>query len=323
MTLYRLLASVLAALILCLAPARGHADEIPPISATAIDLSPQFAQFGPPHALDPDSVDAAFANVRPLLAELSIIIVPSWLSGPLLQLREAKLSDFFLAIETRLTEAGARVAVADVNTAAGVAVNGARIRQMIAESERPVCLVTHSKGGLDALEALIHADAATLAKVRCWVALQAPFFGSPLADTADAPLVGSVGAFLLGLASGDRSSLADLRTDRRALYMAERVSSIENVVTRVRPLCVASYFDSSDPRFPHPPQLVATRYWMERRGQRNDSFVPTASSILPGCRYVILSNIDHTDTISTRLMGASPLDPGVLIRALFALALSP
>jgi hypothetical protein len=61
---------------------------------------------------------------------------------------------------------------------------------------------------------------------------------------------------------------------------------------------------------------------MERRGLRNDSLVPTGSSILPGCRYVVLENIDHTDTISTRLFGPSPLDPGVLIRALFALALS-
>jgi hypothetical protein len=103
--------------------------------------------------------------------------------------------------------------------------------------------------------------------------------------------------------------------------MAERMSGIETVVARARPLCVASFFDGSDPRFPHPPQLVATRYWMERLGQRNDSLVPTNSSILPGCRYVILSNIDHTDTISTRLIGPSPLDPGILIRALFALAL--
>lgn len=323
MTTRRILARALATLILCVAGGHAQADDIPPISPTAVDLSPQFARFGPPPSLNPQAVEAAFASVRPALAEMTVIIVPSWLSGALLTLRQAKLSDFFLSIESKLTEAGAHVVVADVNTAAGVAVNGARVRQMIASSERPVCLVTHSKGGLDALEALIRADPEVLAKVRCWVALQAPFYGSPLADTADAPVVGSVGAFLLTLASGDGNSLADLRTDRRAAYMGERSSSIENVVTRVRPLCVASFFDGSDPRFPHPPQLVATRYWMDRLGQRNDSLVPTNSSILPGCRYVVLPNIDHTDTISTRLLGPSPLDPGLLIRALFALALAP
>jgi hypothetical protein len=158
--------------MLCLAATHGHATEIPPVSSTTVDLTPQFARFGPPHALDAAAIDRAFESVQPNLAGLTIIIVPSWLSGPLLQLRQAKLSDFFLAIETRLTEAGAKVAVADVNTAAGVQVNGARIRHMITESERPVCLVTHSKGGLDTLEALVGADDATLAKVRCWVALQ-------------------------------------------------------------------------------------------------------------------------------------------------------
>jgi len=160
-----------------------------------------------------------------------------------------------------------------------------------------------------------------LAKIRCWVALQAPFYGSPLADTADAPVVGTVGAFLLTLASGDGNSLADLRTDLRADYMSRHSIAIAATVTRIRPLCVTSYFDRSDPRFPHPPQLIAARYIMERRGLRNHSLVRTDSAILPGCHYIVLQNIDHTDTISGRLIGPSPLDPGLLIQALFAIAL--
>jgi hypothetical protein len=259
--------------------------------------------------------------VQPRLAGLTVIIVPSWLSGPLLELRSVGMSDYFLAIEETLTKAGARVVTADVNTAAGVAVNGPRVRGLLQKIDGPICLLTHSKGGLDTLDALIGADEAVLVRVRCWVALQAPFYGSPLADTADAPVVGTVGALLLTLASGDGSSLSDLRTDLRADYMSRHSIAVAATVTRIRPLCVTSYFDGSDPRFPHPPQLLATRYLMERRGMRNDSLVPTDSAILPGCRYVMLQNIDHTDTISGRLIGPSPLDPGVLIRALFAIAL--
>jgi hypothetical protein len=260
--------------------------------------------------------------VQPQIAGLTVIVVPSWLSGPLLDLRTIGMSDYFLAIEQDLTRAGARVVVADVNTAAGVAVNGLRIRQLLRDTHGPICLLTHSKGGLDTLDALVGADDDVLGKIRCWVALQAPFFGSPLADTADAPVVGTVGAFLLTLASGDGRSLSDLRTDLRAEYMSRHSIAVAATVSRLRPLCVTSYFDGSDPRFSHPPQLMATRYLMEKRGMRNDSLVPTDSAILPGCRYIVLPNVDHTDTISGRLVGPSPLDPGLLIRALFAIALA-
>lgn len=285
------------------------------------DISERFARFGPPTALDEAAIKTAFAQVQPQLAGMTIVIVPSWLSGPLLDLRAIGMSDYFLAIENDLSKAGARVVTADVNTAAGIAVNGPRIRRLLQGSDGPICLLTHSKGGLDALEALIGADESVLRKVRCWIALQAPFYGSPLADTADAPVIGTVGAFLLTLASGDGNSLSDLRTDLRARYMREHAQAIATTVERVRILCVTSYFDGSDPRFPHPPQLQATRYLMERRGQRNDSLVPTDSAILPGCPHIVLPNIDHTDTISGRLVGPSPLDPGLLVRALLTIAL--
>jgi hypothetical protein len=309
----RVVLAVLA--LLCALPAAAQP------AGRGLDISERFAPFGTPTALDEAAIGAAFARVQPQVAGLTVIIVPSWLSGPLLDLRSVGTSDYFLSIDQALSKAGARVIVADVNTAAGVAVNGSQIRHLLQETEGPLCLVTHSKGGLDTLEALIGADEAVLARIRCWVALQAPFYGSPLADTADAPVVGTVGAFLLTLASGDGNSLSDLRTDLRAAYMSRHAISVAATVSRIRPLCVTSYFDGSDPRFPHPPQLMATRYLMEKRGLRNDSLVPTDSAIVPGCRFVVLQNIDHTDTISGRLIGPSPLDPGVLIRALFAIAL--
>ena len=53
----------LAALLLC-GPPPCAAAEIPPPSPTAVDLSLRFAHFGPPQALDVETVDSAFAGVR-------------------------------------------------------------------------------------------------------------------------------------------------------------------------------------------------------------------------------------------------------------------
>jgi hypothetical protein len=215
----------------------------------ARDISADFTRFGPPTALDEHAINEAFARARPKLAGLTVVIVPSWLSGPLLDLRAIGMSDYFLAIEKDLAKAGAQVVVADVNTAAGVGVNGPRIRHLLQEKDGPFCLLTHSKGGLDTLDALLGADPAVLDKIRCWIALQAPFYGSPLADTADAPVFGTVGAFLLTLASGDGNSLSDLRTDLRAQYMTENAARIAATLARVRTLCVTSYFGDSDRAF--------------------------------------------------------------------------
>lgn len=293
-------------------------------TAAGTDLTSRFMQFGSPQQLDATAIDQAFERVRPQLSGMTIIIVPSWLSGPLLQLRHVGGTEYFLAIERTLRETGATVIVADVNTAAGIAANGARVRALIEESGRPVCLLSHSKGGLDTLEALVEVDDATLAKVRCWIALQAPFFGSPLAETAaETPVIGASSALLLTLWAGDSRSLDDLRTDRRSAYMDERRERIARVLARVQTLCVASYVDGADTRYPLPLPLDRARRWMEQRGHRNDALVPTASSVLPGSRFIVLDNIDHTDTIAPRIPGPSPLDPAVLIRALFVVALEP
>src|SRR5690349_2915267 len=120
-----------------------------------IDISDRFA---PPTSLDEAAITTAFARVQPQVAGLTVIIVPSWLSGPLLDLRSVGMSDYFLAIDQALTKASARVIVADVNTAAGVAMNGPHIRHLLQESKEPICLLTHSKGGLDTLDALVGAD---------------------------------------------------------------------------------------------------------------------------------------------------------------------
>jgi hypothetical protein len=85
---------------------------------------------------------------------------------------------------------------------------------------KQITIVSHSKGGLDTLEALLRPEASDLLgdTVIGWVALQAPFYGSPVAD----PSPSSINAVLLGVFDGNGESLDDLKTSARATYMAAR-----------------------------------------------------------------------------------------------------
>lgn len=83
---------------------------------------------------------------------------------------------------------------------------------------KQVTIVSHSKGGLDTLDALLRAEARDLLgdTVVGWVALQAPFYGSPVAD----PAPSAINAVLLSALDGNGESLDDLKTEVRETYMA-------------------------------------------------------------------------------------------------------
>ena len=86
---------------------------------------------------------------------------------------------------------------------------------------KQIVIVSHSKGGLDTLDALLRPEASDLLgdTVVGWVALQAPFYGSPVADPA--PSV--INDVLLSALGGNGESLDDLKTAGRETYMAARV----------------------------------------------------------------------------------------------------
>ena len=110
------------------------------------------------------------------------------------------------------------------NSSESVEHNAAAILDYILQARvqrTQIVIVSHSKGGLDTLEALLHPDARELLgdTVVGWVALQAPFYGSPVAD----PAPSAINAVLLSAVGGNGESLDDLKTGGRQSYMAARV----------------------------------------------------------------------------------------------------
>lgn len=114
------------------------------------------------------------------------------------------------------------IASASFDASQSVEHNAAAILELLRSTDEQVVIVSHSKGGLDTLEALLDAPELWGEKVIGWVALQAPFYGSPVAD----PSPSVINEVLLGAVGGNGRSLDDLKTVTRALYMEANQEAI-------------------------------------------------------------------------------------------------
>jgi hypothetical protein len=270
-------------------------------------------------ALDPIEVERAFAPHRAKLNGVNVLMVPSFLSDFLMPARNAGLTDYFSRQEEWLAEQGMDMQMAQSNTAASAARNAEWIAAYVDNSSTSLCLITHSKGGVDVLTFLLNANEEQISKVACWMALQPPLGGSPVADqvlaSGDASAVSARTLHLLG---GSLEAVRDLGTDRRQRVLTEHDENIRDLARRIPILSVAGRFSPDtwlDAGFPY----TIPHAWLEGHGQENDGLVPVASAQLPHSPYVLIDAADHGATIRD----ATPLanDAGVFLKALFAVML--
>jgi hypothetical protein len=136
----------------------------------------------------------------------------------------------------------ADISDAGFSTQQGVVANGKAIAGVISrlhsQDVKRVVIVTHSKGGLDALEALTTSERLWKTPVVGWVALQAPFFGSPVAGPAadsgmsNNAIVSGARRFLSSAAPLVQA-LNDLAPDTRKAYMDQKASTIARLTAAV------------------------------------------------------------------------------------------
>jgi pimeloyl-ACP methyl ester carboxylesterase len=132
------------------------------------------------------------------------------------------------------------------STQQGVQANGQAIRAVLenlrARNVKRVVIVSHSNGGLDTLEALLTNEPLWNAPVVGWVALQAPFFGSPVAGpelpslAASAPHREVLTALHRALTTHVplAQALEDLSTAKRGPYMNQRRAAITRLASAIR-----------------------------------------------------------------------------------------
>jgi hypothetical protein len=217
--------------------------------------------------------------------------------------------DYMASQRAWLRRIGADAARVPLPTAAPVADNAGRIAELVLAESSPVLLVAHSKGGLEALEALLRPEVA--ARCRGFLALQSPFHGSPVADAAlgFGPLSRAAHHALRLARIGDGQGLRDLTCAVRADWMRAHE---EAVAALTASLPIASFAtrlpDGGGWRDRIYPPLAR---WMERQGAGpSDGVVPVASTVLPGARHAVLTGGHRA------LVAAGPgRDPIGLLRA--------
>jgi hypothetical protein len=232
------------------------------------------------------SDDCAFgaAHIK-TLRNYQVLLVPGYLSD---------LNPTYFADQLRwLAAIGVEHKKAAVASGQSIEINGTIIAKAIRDSAKPVILITHSKGSVDALEALL-IEPSLRKKVSGWISLQGPFLGSPIADKLlDGSLLNPIIAtVILGFFGGTRESAHGLTTVVSRAYYRERATAIGHLVRGVPVLALASAIDAA-PNVPANTALEMPYELMARDNIRNDGLVPLDAAVLPGMDFIKLSGLDH------------------------------
>jgi len=190
-----------------------------------------------------------------------------------------------------LKELGVEYSMVDIDSVMMPAHNAAKVAAEIRASAKPVIIISHSDGGMYALQALIE-NPELAPRVRGFISLQTPFLGSPVADyVLRNKALAAAMSKTLGYFGGSLEALASLSQSERAAFLSRNGGDIRRVVSSVRVISFATLK-------PDLPGKIDTllgipRDAMLKSGIANDGLVPTDSAILPGSDFVRLSGLDH------------------------------
>lgn len=272
-----------------------------------------FAMFGMvpvAQALDPVIASGSLSSGKYHALEdyrgLNFLFVPGYLYDPFTDLskdpgaKKWHIGEYFYDVRKALKTAGVGEQVAEMNSEDSIYDNAEDLACLLSAMEGPVVLVSHSKGGLEALEMFLKYPELRK-KVVLWVSLQTPFYGSQIADTVygNRFVRDFAKKMLEDLFEGNIASLEELRTSTRKKYMEENKAKVLQLVHEMPVISLGSWITPEDALLKQGiPSLLPLQQIMRQAGaMSNDGLVELSSSRLPRSRLVRISNMDHTDAV--------------------------
>ncbi len=191
---------------------------------------------------------------------------------------------------------GIDAGIVRIESEAGIKYNAGLVAAEIAKSPKPVIIFSHSKGGLDTLEALIQRPDLRR-KVRGLVSIQSPYYGTPIADwvLSYRHSLSPAAAGAMKFMGGSLESVQDLSVKSRQEYQAKNAGEIAAITAAIPTISFGAW--KNEEKGFMDTLFETTRDLMLKWGVKSDGLVPVDSEMLPGANQIAVEGLDHLATV--------------------------
>ncbi len=175
-----------------------------------------------------------------------------------------------------------------------IRLNSAAIAKAISTSNRPVILVSQSKGSADVLEALLN-HPEIQSHVHAWFSIQGAFWGSQIADGIEAkPRDRFFFHQAMKFLGGGAQTIIELQKSARLKYMREHAVAISQLSKTIHVISFASHKDPAHIWWAL--QKLDNGYFSAVQSVISDGVIQVPDALLPQSNYIVVENVDHADS---------------------------
>jgi hypothetical protein len=226
----------------------------------------------------------------------------SWITGDYFGDQKEVLSKKYSLSVKRLSSSSR--SVDEIKRGIQEALNSSR------QANRKALFMTHSLGGLALLDELVsHTEEQDV--VGGIIFLQSPFYGSPVADVYfEKPYYfDELLKPILPFVNASAETVLYLRTSDRSSFMSQEQQAIANLISKIPLFTLSGVANDANSLFAPAIELMSHGCPVVIWGQcaspklflgpydQSDGMVPLKSSFLPGADSIVLTGVDHGETV--------------------------